>query len=356
MAGLLAGLPDNRAGVHSQPPLRLGHDAVAMAARVIRGSEADLMDRRRLGEHEPRALRHGQGDQRLRPQRRDVRHDDRLALRQSEDEAGLWRRHDAEHGRECRAANSRSRARTRIPFAGAAARPRAAAAQANGRLAAEIVPGLDPARKGDPIVVDRDEHPRATSVEALRQLEADRPARRHLSPPAMPRASMTAPAALIVATEKRRRRNGLTPRARVVGAAVAGVPPTDHGHRPGAGLGEAARRLGLKVADMDVIELNEAFAAQGLAVMRQLGVPDDAPHVNPNGGAIALGHPLGMSGARLVLTATEKLQRTGGRYALCTMCIGVGQGIAMVIERAHDPYSLTRAQACGTHIGGMVFR
>jgi acetyl-CoA acetyltransferase family protein len=209
---------------------------------------------------------------------------------------------------------------------------KAAAAQANGRLAAEIVAVEIPQRKGDPVRVDRDEHPRETSVEALAKLK----------PIVRPDGTVTAgnasgvndgAAAMVVATEEAAKRNGLTPRARVVGAAVAGVPPRIMGIGPAPASQKLLDRLGLKVADMDVIELNEAFAAQGLAVMRQLGLADDAPHVNPNGGAIALGHPLGMSGARLVLTAAEELQRKGGRYALCTMCIGVGQGIAMVIER-----------------------
>jgi acetyl-CoA acetyltransferase family protein len=140
-------------------------------------------------------------------------------------------------------------------------------------------------------------------------------------------------AAMIVASEEAARRNGLIPRARVVGAAVAGVPPRIMGIGPAPASQKLLDRLGLRVGDMDVIELNEAFAAQALPVMRQLGLADDAEHVNPNGGAIALGHPLGMSGARLAMTATEELHRRGGRYALTTMCIGVGQGIAMVIER-----------------------
>ena len=144
---------------------------------------------------------------------------------------------------------------------------------------------------------------------------------------------MTARRRLIVATEESAKRNGLTPRARILGVAVAGVAPRIMGIGPAPASQKLLQRLGLTVGQMDVIELNEAFAAQGLAVLRQLGVADDAPHVNPNGGAIALGHPLGMSGARLALTATEELHRKGGRYALCTMCIGVGQGIAMVIER-----------------------
>jgi acetyl-CoA acetyltransferase family protein len=209
---------------------------------------------------------------------------------------------------------------------------RAAAAQANGRLAAEIAPVSIPQRKGDPVVVDRDEHPRETSVEALGKLK----------PIVKEGGTVTAgnasgvndgAAALIIATEESAKRNGLTPRARILGAALAGVAPRIMGIGPAPASQKLLQRLGLTVAQMDVIELNEAFAAQGLAVLRQLGVADDAPHVNPNGGAIALGHPLGMSGARLALTATEELHRKVGRYALCTMCIGVGQGIAMVIER-----------------------
>jgi acetyl-CoA acetyltransferase family protein len=141
-------------------------------------------------------------------------------------------------------------------------------------------------------------------------------------------------AAIIIASEDAARRNGLTPRARVLGAAVAGVPPRIMGIGPAPASRKLMRRLGLGIYDFDVIELNEAFAAQALAVLRELGLPDDAPHVNPNGGAIALGHPLGMSGARLALTATEELNRTGGKLALATMCIGVGQGIALALERA----------------------
>jgi acetyl-CoA acetyltransferase family protein len=140
-------------------------------------------------------------------------------------------------------------------------------------------------------------------------------------------------AALIVASRTAVEKYGLTPRARVLGGAVAGVPPRIMGIGPAPATNRLLERLSLQVGDLDVIELNEAFAAQGLAVMRQLGLPDDAAHVNPNGGAIALGHPLGMSGARLAMTATEELQRSGGRYALATMCIGVGQGIALALER-----------------------
>jgi 3-oxoadipyl-CoA thiolase len=209
---------------------------------------------------------------------------------------------------------------------------RAAVAQANGRLAAEIVPVTIPQRKGDPIVVDRDEHPRETTAEKLGALK----------PIVRPDGSITAgnasgvndgAAAIIVAGQAVVDKYGLTPRARVLGAAVAGVEPRIMGIGPAPASEKLMHRLGLKIADFDVVELNEAFAAQGLAVMRMLGLPDDAPHVNPNGGAIALGHPLGMSGARLALTATEELHRNGGKLALATMCIGVGQGIALALEK-----------------------
>ena len=214
----------------------------------------------------------------------------------------------------------------------ATSQDRAAAAQASGRFDAEIVPVSIAQRKGDPIIVGRDEHPRATSVEKLGALK----------PIVRPDGSVTAgnasgvndgAAALIVASQAAIDKYGLTPRAKVLGGAVAGVEPRVMGIGPAPASEKLLKRLGLTIADIDVIELNEAFAAQGLAVMRLLGLPDDAPHVNPNGGAIALGHPLGMSGARLALTATEELQRRGGRYALATMCIGVGQGIALALER-----------------------
>ncbi len=209
---------------------------------------------------------------------------------------------------------------------------RAAAAQASGRFAAEITPVEIPQKKGDHLKVERDEHPRETSVEALAKL---RPIVKHDGTVTAGNASGVndGAAALIVASEEAARRHGLTPRARVLGSAVAGVAPRIMGMGPAPASEKLLARLGLKVAEMDVVELNEAFAAQGLAVLRRLGLADDAEHVNPNGGAIALGHPLGMSGARLALTATEELQRRGGRYALCTMCIGVGQGISLVIER-----------------------
>ncbi|HEX4332021.1 MAG TPA: 3-oxoadipyl-CoA thiolase [Usitatibacter sp.] len=209
---------------------------------------------------------------------------------------------------------------------------RALAAQADGRLGEEIVAVTTPARKGDPITVAKDEHPRETSMEALAKLK----------PIAKEGGTVTAgnasgvndgACALIVASEAAAKKNGLTPRARVLGMASAGVAPRIMGFGPAPASKKLLDRLGLSIGQMDVIELNEAFASQALAVLRALGVADDAEHVNPMGGAIALGHPLGASGARLVTTAVAELVRRKGRYALCTMCIGVGQGIALVVER-----------------------
>lgn len=208
-----------------------------------------------------------------------------------------------------------------------------AAAHAAGRFEAELVPVLVPGRKGQVTTVDTDEHPRPeTSAADLAKLKGVNG----------PDLSVTAgnasgvndgACALVIASEAAALRHGLTPRARIVGMATAGVAPRIMGIGPAPASLKLLDRLGLTLARIDVIELNEAFAAQGLAVLRQLGLPDDADHVNPNGGAIAMGHPLGMSGARLVTTASYELARRGARLALCTMCIGVGQGIAMVIER-----------------------
>ncbi len=213
-----------------------------------------------------------------------------------------------------------------------ASQMKAVAAQKAGILAQEITPVTVPQKKGEPIVVDKDEHPRETSLEKLAQLKGV----------VRPDGTVTAgnasgvndgACAILLADEASAAKHGLTPRARVVGMATAGVPPRIMGIGPAPASEKVLALTGLMLAQMDVIELNEAFAAQGLAVLRMLGLQDDDPRVNPNGGAIALGHPLGASGARLVTTATNQLQRTGGRYALCTMCIGVGQGIAVIIER-----------------------
>ncbi|PAJ79331.1 3-oxoadipyl-CoA thiolase [Burkholderia ubonensis] len=209
---------------------------------------------------------------------------------------------------------------------------KAARAQQDGTLAEEIVAVTIPQKKGDPLVVSRDEHPRETSLETLAKLKGV----------VRPDGTVTAgnasgvndgAAALLLANEENAKRFGLTPRARVLGIATAGVAPRVMGIGPAPATQKLLARLGMTIDQFDVIELNEAFASQGLAVLRMLGVADDDPRVNPNGGAIALGHPLGASGARLVTTAMYQLHRTKGRYALCTMCIGVGQGIAIAIER-----------------------
>jgi 3-oxoadipyl-CoA thiolase len=209
---------------------------------------------------------------------------------------------------------------------------KAAAAQASGRLAKEITPVVIPQKKGEPLVVSQDEHPRATTIDALSKLK----------PIVRPDGTVTAgnasgvndgACALLLASEEAVQKYGLTPRAKIVGMATAGVPPRIMGIGPAPASQKLLKRLGMTIDQIDVIELNEAFAAQGLATLRELGVADDDARVNPNGGAIALGHPLGMSGARLITTALVELEEQQKRYALCTMCIGVGQGIAMIIER-----------------------
>jgi acetyl-CoA C-acetyltransferase len=209
---------------------------------------------------------------------------------------------------------------------------KAVAAQKSGFFDAEITPVTIPQKKGEAVVVAKDEHPREISLEALAKLKGV----------VRPDGTVTAgnasgvndgACALLLASETAAARHGLTPRARVVGLATAGVPPRIMGIGPAPATRKVLELTGLTLAQMDVIELNEAFAAQGLAVLRDLGLADDDARVNPNGGAIALGHPLGASGARLATTAVNQLHRSGGRYALCTMCIGVGQGIALVLER-----------------------
>jgi 3-oxoadipyl-CoA thiolase len=330
MAGLLAGLPDSSGGVTLNRLCGSGLDAVAMAARAIRGGESDLIiaggseSMSRAPFVMPKAdsafSRSAEiydttiGWRFVNPKMRDAYGDDTMpSTAENVAEEFQVTREDQD------AFAQRSQERT-------------AAAQANGRFAAEIVAVEIPQRKGDALVVDKDEHPRLTSLEALAKLK----------PIVRKDGSVTAgnasgvndgAAAVIVASEEGAKRNGLTPRARILGGAVAGVPPRIMGIGPAPASEKLVKRLGIAIGDLDVIELNEAFAAQALAVLRQLGIPDDAAHVNPNGGAIALGHPLGMSGARLAMTATEELQRNGGKYALATMCIGVGQGIALALER-----------------------
>jgi 3-oxoadipyl-CoA thiolase len=213
-----------------------------------------------------------------------------------------------------------------------ASQMKAVAAQQAGYFDAEICPVTIAQKKGDPVVVSQDEHPRSTTMDALAKLK----------PIVRPDGTITAgnasgvndgACALLLASEAEAKKHGLTPKARIVGMATAGVPPRIMGIGPAPATQKVLALTGLKIEQMDVIELNEAFAAQGLAVLRMLGLQDDDPRVNPNGGAIALGHPLGASGARLATTAVNQLHRTQGRYALCTMCIGVGQGIAVILER-----------------------
>ena len=220
-------------------------------------------------------------------------------------------------------------AQDRMAFA---SQSKAAAAQRAGFFDAEITPVTIKQKKGDPIIVSKDEHPRETSMEALAKLKGV----------VRPDGTVTAgnasgvndgACALLLASETEAARQNLTPKARVVGMATAGVPPRVMGIGPAPATQKVLALTGLTLDQMDVIELNEAFASQGLAVLRMLGLADDDARVNPNGGAIALGHPLGASGARLATTAVNQLHRTGGRYALCTMCIGVGQGIAVILER-----------------------
>ena len=330
MAGLLAGLPDSSGGVTLNRLCGSGLDAVAMAARSIRGGEADLIiaggseSMSRAPFVMPKAMsafdRNAEiydttiGWRFVNPKMKDAYGDDTMPS--TAENVAM----EFQIGREDQDAFAQR------------SQERAAKAQSIGRFATEIVPVSIPQRKGDPLIVDQDEHPRLTSLEALAKLK----------PIVRKDGSVTAgnasgvndgAAALIIASEEAAKRNGLTPRARILGAAVAGVPPRIMGIGPAPASRKLLDRLGIALDELDLIELNEAFAAQGLAVLRQLGIPDDAPQVNPNGGAIALGHPLGMSGARLALTATEELQRTGGRYALATMCIGVGQGIALALEK-----------------------
>ena len=330
MAGLLAGLPDSSGGVTLNRLCGSGLDAVAMAARAIRGGDADLIiaggseSMSRAPFVLPKATSAFDRNAEIydttigwcfvNPKLRDAYGDDTMpsTAENVADEFNISREDQD-------AFAYRSQKKT-------------AAAQANGRLAAEIVAVEIAQRKGDPIVVGTDEHPRLTSLDKLAALK---PIVRKDGTVTAGNASGVndGAAALIIASEDAAKRHGLTPRARILGTSVAGVPPRIMGIGPAPASQKLLQRLGRGVGDMDVIELNEAFAAQGLAVLRQLGISDDAPNVNPNGGAIALGHPLGMSGARLALTATEELHRTGGRLALCTMCIGVGQGIAMALER-----------------------
>jgi len=330
MAGLLAGLPDSSGGVTLNRLCGSGLDAVAMAARVVRGGESDLLIAGGSESMSRAPFVMAKATQAF--DRNAEIYDTTIGWRFVNEKMKDAYGDDTMPSTGENVASEFQISRADQDAFALRSQEKAARAQESGRLAAEIVAVTIPQRKGDALVVDKDEHPRATTLEALAKL---RPIVRSDGTVTAGNASGVndGAAALIIASEEAVKRNGLKPRARVLGAAVAGVPPRIMGIGPAPASEKLMKRLGLKIGDFDVIELNEAFAAQALAVLRQFGLPDDAENVNPNGGAIALGHPLGMSGARLAMTATEELQRTGGKRALATMCIGVGQGIALALER-----------------------
>ena len=330
MASLLAGLPVGVPGATVNRLCGSGLDAIGTAARAIRSGEAQLMIAGGVESMSRAPFVMPKADSAF--GRNAEIHDTTIGWRfvnkKMKAQYGVDSMPETaenvatEHGIEREAQDRMALASQR----------KAVAAQKAGFFDQEITPVSVPQRKGDPVVVAQDEHPRETSIESLAKLKGV----------VRPDGTVTAgnasgvndgACALLLADEKTAALQGLTPRARVVGMATVGVPPRVMGIGPAPATEKVMALTGLSLAQMDVIELNEAFAAQGLAVLRMLGLPDDDARVNPNGGAIALGHPLGASGGRLVTTAINQLHRTGGRYALCTMCIGVGQGIALVIER-----------------------
>lgn len=330
MAGLLAGLPVDVPGSTINRLCGSGMDAIGTAARAIRAGEAALMIAGGVESMSRAPFVMGKAD---------------TAFSRSakiEDTTIGWRFVNplmkAKYGIDSMPETAENVAaefgiaRADQDAFALRSQQRYAAAAERGFFVGEIVPVSVAQKKGDPVVVSADEHPRATTLEALAKLKGV----------VRPDGSVTAgnasgvndgAVALLLANEAAAVRHGLTPRARILAMATAGVEPRIMGIGPAPASRKVLARAGLSLEQMDVIELNEAFAAQALAVLRQLGLQDDAAQVNPNGGAIALGHPLGASGARLVLTALRQLEASGGRYGLCTMCIGVGQGIAMIIER-----------------------
>ena len=331
MAALLAGLPSNVPGITVNRLCASGLDAVGMASRAIRSGDQDLLiaggaeSMSRAPFVMPKAT--------VAFARSNAVYDTTIGWRfvnpKMERTFGT---HSMPETAENVAADYQISRADQDAFA-ARSQARWEAAQKSGIFADEIVPVTLPRRNGDPILFDTDEHPRpGTTTEKLASLKG-------INGPDL---SVTAgnasgvndgAAALLIASEAAATMHGLKPMARIVGMASAGVEPRVMGIGPVPATRKLLERTGLTIKQMDVIELNEAFASQALATLRELGVPDDAAHVNPNGGAIALGHPLGMSGARLALTAAHQLRRTGGRYALCTMCVGVGQGAALILER-----------------------
>jgi acetyl-CoA acyltransferase len=331
MAALLAGLPTSVPGATVNRLCGSGMEAVGAAARAIRAGEAELMIAGGVESMSRAPFVLGKAESAF--ARTAELHDTTLGWRfvnpLIEAQYGT---HSMPETAENVAADHHVRRADQDAFA-LRSQQRAAAAIEAGRLAAEIVPVLAPQKRGEALLVERDEHPRPeTTLEKLAALPT--PFRQGGTVTAGNASGINDGAcALIIASEAAALAQGLQPRARIVGMASAGVPPRVMGIGPVPATRKLLERTGLRLQHMAMIELNEAFASQALAVLRELGLPDDAEQVNPNGGAIALGHPLGMSGARLVATATHELCRRQGRYALCTMCIGVGQGIAMIIER-----------------------
>ena len=330
MASLLAGLPLELPGATINRLCGSGMDAIGTAARAIKAGEATLMIAGGVESMSRAPFVMGKAESAFSraAQMYDTTIGWRFVNRLMKEKYGV----DAMPETAENVAADYKISREDQDKMALASQLKAVAAQKSGFFDAEITPVTIPQKKGDAIVVSKDEHPRETSMEALAKLKGA----------VRPEGCVTAgnasgvndgACALLLANEAAAKQNSLTPRARVVGMATAGVPPRIMGIGPAPATQKVLALTGLTLAQMDVIELNEAFAAQGLAVLRLLGLQDDDPRVNPNGGAIALGHPLGASGARLVTTAINQLHKTGGRYALCTMCIGVGQGIAVVVER-----------------------
>ena len=331
MSALLAGLPIQAPGTTINRLCGSGMDAIGQAARAIKAGEAELMLAGGVESMSRAPFVLAKADSAF--SRQAAIYDTTIGWRFANPKMkALYDTHSMPQTADNVAAEFAISRADQDAFAWRS-QQRWAAADAAGRFADELIPLRIPQKKGEPATVTRDEHPRPdTTLEQLARLKGVNG----------PELSVTAgnssgvndgACALLLASAAAAQRHGLTPLARVVGMATAGVPPRIMGFGPAPAVKKVLAHTGLTLADMDVIELNEAFAAQALAVLRDLGLADDAEHVNPNGGAIALGHPLGMSGARLVTTALYELHRRGGRYALCTMCIGVGQGIAMVIER-----------------------
>ncbi len=332
MSSLLAGLPTSVPGTTINRLCGSGMDAIGMAARAIKSGETDLMiaggceSMSRapfvMGKAESAFSRNPNGLY-------DTTIGWRFINKKMEAEFGV----DSMPETAENVAEDFNISREDQDLFAFRSQQKTAAAMEAGLFNEEICPVTIPQRKGDDIIIDTDEHPRAsTTLEGLAKLKA--PFRAGGSVTAGNASGVNDGAcALLIASKEAAEKNGLTPKARIVAMATAGLEPRIMGFGPAPASKKVLEKAGLTLDQMDVIELNEAFASQGLAVMRDLGLPDDAAHVNPNGGAISLGHPLGASGARLVTTAMYQLHRTGGRYALCTMCIGVGQGIALIIER-----------------------